>query len=224
MEEFGKALVVEPYLGDGGDRRRLPEARRAGWRRPTLIGQIIAGEATFAFAWAEPQGRYCAQRHQDDTARKEGGGCVLNGHKAVVVGAPFASHLIVTARTGGGQRDTGGVSVFLVDKARQGRRQPRLSDRRRPARLGGRFENVGSRRRGADRRRRATALPLGGAGGRRGHRGDLRRGLRRAAQAARGHAGIHQAAQAVRRADRLLPGAAAPHGRHVHPASSRRSR
>jgi alkylation response protein AidB-like acyl-CoA dehydrogenase len=39
---------------------------------------------------------------------------VLNGHKAVVVGAPFATHLIVTARTGGGQRDAGGVGVFIV--------------------------------------------------------------------------------------------------------------
>jgi alkylation response protein AidB-like acyl-CoA dehydrogenase len=54
------------------------------------------------------------------TARKDSAGYVLNGHKAVVVGAPWASHLIVTARTGGGQRDEGGVSVFLVDKAAKG--------------------------------------------------------------------------------------------------------
>ncbi len=45
---------------------------------------------------------------------------MLNGHKAVVVGAPWASHLIVTARTGGGQRDEGGVSVFLVEKGAKG--------------------------------------------------------------------------------------------------------
>ena len=45
---------------------------------------------------------------------------MLNGHKAVVVGAPWASHLIVTARTGGGQRDEGGVSVFVVPKTAKG--------------------------------------------------------------------------------------------------------
>ncbi|MDP3852370.1 acyl-CoA dehydrogenase family protein, partial [Phenylobacterium sp.] len=40
--------------------------------------------------------------------------------KAVVIGAPWASHLIVTARTGGAQRDAQGVSVFIVDKSAKG--------------------------------------------------------------------------------------------------------
>ncbi len=96
---------------------------------------------------------------------------MLNGHKAVVVGAPWASHLIVTARTGGGQRDRDGVSVFLVDKARQGRRHPRLSHRRRPARL----RDLSSRmsRVGADALigPEGAAPAAGRAGGRRGHRG-----------------------------------------------------
>ncbi len=75
----------------------------------------MAGTTTFAFAYAEPQGRYTWQDLKT-TAKKDGSGYVLNGHKAVVVGAPFATHLVVTARTGGGQRDAGGVSVFLVDE------------------------------------------------------------------------------------------------------------
>jgi pimeloyl-CoA dehydrogenase small subunit len=118
MEEFGKALVVEPYLGTvviaGGFLKHGAPAGAAD-----LIGKIIAGEAIFAFAWAEPQGRYNLS-DLATTARKEGAGYVLNGHKAVVIGAPWASHLIVTARTGGAQRDKGGVSVFLVDKAAKG--------------------------------------------------------------------------------------------------------
>ena len=118
MEEFGKALVVEPYLGTvviGGG--FLKHAEPAG--AADLIGRIIAGDATMAFAWAEPQGRYNLADLKT-TARKDGAGYVLNGHKAVVIGAPWASHLIVTARTGGGQRDAEGVSVFLVDKAAKG--------------------------------------------------------------------------------------------------------
>jgi pimeloyl-CoA dehydrogenase small subunit len=114
MEEFGKALVVEPYLGTvvigGGFLKHSGHAQAAD-----LIGQIIAGEATFAFAYAEPQGRYNLA-DLTTTAKKDGAGFVLNGHKAVVVGAPFASHLIVSARTGGGQRDAQGVSAFLVRK------------------------------------------------------------------------------------------------------------
>jgi alkylation response protein AidB-like acyl-CoA dehydrogenase len=81
--------------------------------------EIIAGTTTIAFAYAEPQGRYNLADLKT-TARKEGSGYLLNGHKAVVVGAPFASHLVVTARTGGGQRDAGGVSVLLVRQEPEG--------------------------------------------------------------------------------------------------------
>ncbi len=118
MEEFGKALVVEPYVGTvviGGG--FLKHAAPAGAEE--IIGKIIAGEVTIAFAYAEPQGRYNLA-NLATTARKDGSGYVLNGHKAVVIGAPWATHLIVTARTGGGQRDAGGVSVFLVDKTAGG--------------------------------------------------------------------------------------------------------
>ena len=37
-----------------------------------------------------------------------------------MIGAPWASHLIVTARTSGERRDRGGVSVFVVDKSAPG--------------------------------------------------------------------------------------------------------
>jgi alkylation response protein AidB-like acyl-CoA dehydrogenase len=118
MEEFGKALVIEPYLGTvvigGGFMKHSGYAGAA-----SVIEGIVGGTTTIAFAYAEPQGRYTWQDLKT-TAKKEGSGWVLNGHKAVVVGAPFASHLIVTARTGGGQRDAGGVGVFLIDKSLPG--------------------------------------------------------------------------------------------------------
>ncbi|MDX9996440.1 MAG: acyl-CoA dehydrogenase family protein [Phenylobacterium sp.] len=118
MEEFGKKLVVEPYLGTvviGGG--FLKHGKPAG--AAELIGRIIAGEAVFAFAYAEPQGRY-ALADLKTTAKKDGAGWTLNGHKAVVVGAPWATHLIVTARTGGAQREAQGVSVFIVPKDAKG--------------------------------------------------------------------------------------------------------
>lgn len=118
MEEFGKALVIEPYLGTvviGGS--FMKHSGYAG--AASVIEGIVAGATTIAFAYAEPQGRF-TWRDLKTTARKEGSGYVLNGHKAVVVGAPFATHLVVTARTGGAQRDVGGVSVFLVDKGLKG--------------------------------------------------------------------------------------------------------
>lgn len=118
MEEFGKALVVEPYLGTvvigGGFLKHSGYAGAAD-----LIGGIIEGKVIIAFAYAEPQGRY-TWSDLKTTAKKDGSGYVLNGHKAVVIGAPWATHLIVTARTGGGQRDESGVSVFIVEKGAKG--------------------------------------------------------------------------------------------------------
>ena len=84
-----------------------------GARADAVIPQIIDGSAVIAFAYAEPQGRYNLADLRT-VAKKDGAGYVLNGHKAVVYAAPWATHLIVTARTGGGQRERGGVSVFLV--------------------------------------------------------------------------------------------------------------
>ncbi|HEV7385638.1 MAG TPA: acyl-CoA dehydrogenase family protein, partial [Phenylobacterium sp.] len=114
MEEFGKALVVEPYLGTvviGGG--FLKHSGHPG--AEALIARIIAGEAIFAFAYAEPQGRYNLA-DLTTTAAKDGAGYVQNGMKSVVIGAPYATHLIVTARTDRGQRDATGVSVFIVPK------------------------------------------------------------------------------------------------------------
>lgn len=118
MEELGKALVVEPYLSTvvvaGGLLRRsgTPAARSA------LTG-IVAGETRAAFALAEPHARY-RWRDLRTTARKDGAGYKLQGRKAVVMGAPFATHLVVVARTGGAANDPAGVSAFWVDKALRG--------------------------------------------------------------------------------------------------------
>ncbi|HRD47955.1 MAG TPA: acyl-CoA dehydrogenase family protein, partial [Caulobacter sp.] len=137
---FGKALVVEPYLGTvvigGGFLKHSGHANAAD-----LIGGVIGGETIFAFAYAEPQARYTWQDLKT-TAKKDGAGWVINGHKAVVVGAPWATHLIVTARTGGGQREESGVSVFIVEKGAKG-----VTTRDYPTVDGGRasevyFENV----------------------------------------------------------------------------------
>lgn len=118
MEEFGKALVLEPYLSTvviGGG--FLKHGAYAG--AEATIGKIIAGDAIIAFAYAEPQGRYNLADIKT-VARKDGAGWVLDGHKAVVLAAPHATHLIVTARTGGSQRDHGGVGIFLIEKGAKG--------------------------------------------------------------------------------------------------------
>jgi pimeloyl-CoA dehydrogenase small subunit len=119
MEEFGRGLVVEPFLGTvvlaGGFLRHGGSKAQ----KDQYIPEIIEGKRVCAFAFAEPQGRYNLA-DLAVTAKKSGAGYVLNGHKAVVIGAPWADTLVVTARTSGGQRDAMGVSVFIVDKKAKG--------------------------------------------------------------------------------------------------------
>jgi len=119
MEEFGRTLVVEPYvptvvIGGGALKYGGNDAQKAEW-----LPKIASGETMMAFAFAEPSGRYNLA-DLSTTAKKQGGNYVLSGQKAVVIGAPWADQLIVTARTGGGRRDEKGVSVFLVDKKTRG--------------------------------------------------------------------------------------------------------
>jgi len=118
MEELGKVIAIEPWLqtvvAGGG---ALTAA--GGALAEATIPQIISGDCLIAFAYAEPQGRYNLA-DIGTTAKQDGAGYVLNGHKAVVYAAPWATHLLVTARTGGGRRDRGGVELFLVEANAKG--------------------------------------------------------------------------------------------------------
>lgn len=119
MEEFGKGLVVEPYvptvvMGAGLLARAGSEAQKQ-----EHLPAIANGDRIMAFAYAEPKGRYNLA-DLATTAKKDGAGFVLNGHKAVVIGAPWADHVIVSARTAGGQRDANGATLFLVPKNAKG--------------------------------------------------------------------------------------------------------
>ncbi len=119
MEEFGRALVIEPFMETvvicGGFLREAGTAAQ----QEALIPGIIGGENVWAFGYAEPQGRYNLA-DLVTTAKADGDGYVINGYKAVVLGAPWADKLIISARTSGGQRDADGVSLFIVDKSAAG--------------------------------------------------------------------------------------------------------
>ena len=118
MEEFGKVIAIEPWLQTvviGGGALK----HAGGPLAEATIPAIIGGDAIIAFAYAEPQGRYNLA-DIGTTAKADGAGYVLNGHKGVVYAAPWATHLLVTARTGGSRRDRGGVELFLIEANRPG--------------------------------------------------------------------------------------------------------
>ena len=111
-EELGRALVIEPYVETvvvGGGLLQ----RAGGARADELLAGIVEGNVRTALAASEPASGY-ALHDVSTIARREAGTWVLSGAKVVVSGAPQATHLLVTARTSGGRRDTAGVSLFLV--------------------------------------------------------------------------------------------------------------
>ncbi len=113
MEQFGRGLVVEPYLATivlaGGVLRRAASSdQKEKW-----LSGIIEGRMQAALAFAEPQGRF---EISDVATRAEtnGNGFILNGQKNLVLNGCNADLLIIPARTGGAQSDEKGITLFAV--------------------------------------------------------------------------------------------------------------
>lgn len=112
FEELGRAGVVEPFL----DTAVLAGGLIADLGNETqtaLVEEIIGGACQMAFAHGEPSSRYDLNRVQT-TAKVDGDDIVLNGHKAVVVNAESADHLVISARESGAVDDEAGISLFVV--------------------------------------------------------------------------------------------------------------
>ncbi|QIO32416.1 acyl-CoA dehydrogenase family protein [Bradyrhizobium sp. 1(2017)] len=115
MQEFGRHLVVEPFVETVVLAGGLLERTGSAEQKHGFIPDIIAGTTTWALAWTEKKSRFDLA-NVTTTARREGNGYMLTGQKTAVVAAPWADYLIVSARTSGQQRDRGGVSLFVVDR------------------------------------------------------------------------------------------------------------
>jgi alkylation response protein AidB-like acyl-CoA dehydrogenase len=109
MQELGRGLVVEPYFATvlGAQFLKLAGGQEA------LLEQVAAGELKLAAALGEKQSRHDLF-DITTTAKPAGNGYIINGSKTVVVHGAQADRIIVSARTGGGQRDTSGISLFVV--------------------------------------------------------------------------------------------------------------
>ncbi len=119
MEEFGKGIVIEPFLATAIMAGGLISKAGNQKQKDSLIGGIIDGSLQLAFAYAEPQSRY-ELSNVATTAQKNANGYVLSGHKAVVLNGSNANMIIVSARTSGQPSDTNGISLFIVDATAEG--------------------------------------------------------------------------------------------------------
>src|SRR6185312_11066960 len=114
MEAMGDALVVEPYLATVGLAGRLVSRLGTDAQRAAAVPAIVEGRQVLAFAHTEDGGRYDLA-HVATRAKRSGAGYVIDGVKRVVLHAPCADRLVVAARTSGGDADSEGVSLFVVD-------------------------------------------------------------------------------------------------------------
>jgi alkylation response protein AidB-like acyl-CoA dehydrogenase len=115
MEMLGQGLLLEPYLSTvvlcGG---LIRDAASEEIKRALLPG-IAAGRVQIALAAYEAAGRYDLA-HVACRALPDGGGWRLSGRKTVVLDAPSADYLLVSARTGGNVAEAQGISLFLVPR------------------------------------------------------------------------------------------------------------
>lgn len=114
MQTLGAALAGEPYLSSLVIGAGLLQ-RQPGAFSDALLADVVAGRAVLAFAHAEPDSRD-ARAQVSTRLVGDGQGYTLDGHKAVVHAAPWATHLIVSARGSGTAGDADGISLLVVER------------------------------------------------------------------------------------------------------------
>jgi alkylation response protein AidB-like acyl-CoA dehydrogenase len=115
MQEFGRHLVVEPFVETIVVAGSLIEQTGSEKQKRAFLPDIIAGKKIWALAWTEKASRFDLAK-VTTTAHREGKDYVLTGEKSAVIAAPWADYLIVSARASGQRHDRGGVSLFVVDR------------------------------------------------------------------------------------------------------------
>jgi len=132
MEEFGKGLVVEPFLETIVLCAGLIDSCGNKDQKSEILKKVISGEMHLALGFVEPQSRFNLADVITE-AKKKGDGFVLNGFKSVVMNGPSANNIIISARISGKQSDEEGISLFVVDPKLEGvslRNYPTVDGRR----------------------------------------------------------------------------------------------
>lgn len=132
MEEFGKGLVVEPFLETVILCAGLIDSCGNEEQKADLLGPVISGEMHLALGFTEPQSRFNLADVTTE-AKKKNGDYLVSGFKSVVMNGPNADKLIISARTSGKQNDKEGISLFVIDSNLEGvslRNYPTVDGRR----------------------------------------------------------------------------------------------
>jgi alkylation response protein AidB-like acyl-CoA dehydrogenase len=116
-EEFGRGLVLEPFVMCGLFPAALLARCQAGATRTELLGALGSGEQLFAVAHGEPALRGRVSPLGTIARRNADGSYRIDGHKSLAVGAPVADRLLVLAAA---ETAGGAGRLFVVDAAAPG--------------------------------------------------------------------------------------------------------
>lgn len=119
MEEFGKAMLVEPFLATAVLGGGLISELGTPEQKAAALPALMSGSLQLAAALAEASSRYNLASVAT-VARRDGGHYLVNGAKTLVLNAPAAHRLLVSVRTAGDALDPGGVSLLSVDRDAEG--------------------------------------------------------------------------------------------------------
>jgi alkylation response protein AidB-like acyl-CoA dehydrogenase len=119
MEQFGRGLLLEPYLSTVVACGGLINDAGSDSLKKRLLPQIGAGTVKLALAGYEAAGRYDLA-YVACTAQENGGSWRLSGRKTVVLDGASADYFLVSARSSGKISDCDGISLFLLPKDAKG--------------------------------------------------------------------------------------------------------
>jgi alkylation response protein AidB-like acyl-CoA dehydrogenase len=109
----GTAMVLEPWISSAIIATVLIRELGSAQQREEMLSPMASGERIAVPAHFEPSARYDL-RSVTTSARRGGGGWTLKGRKSVVLHAPAADVLLVSARTSGADDEAAGMSLFAV--------------------------------------------------------------------------------------------------------------
>lgn len=113
MDVCGPSMLLEPLTSSAVIATQLLGGYTADAAVAALLQQMSTGEKITVLAHYDCDARSEPQ-WVSSRAQRSGDGYKLNGHKAVVLHAPMADTLLISARTAGDAGDADGVSLFLV--------------------------------------------------------------------------------------------------------------
>jgi alkylation response protein AidB-like acyl-CoA dehydrogenase len=111
--EFGRGLVLEPYLGCAVLAAQTLVASGTTAQKERLLPALADGSLRMALAYSEPASRGMLLPVATSAQPRSGGGWLLSGRKSLVLSGGLAQQYIVSARREGAPADE--ITLFLID-------------------------------------------------------------------------------------------------------------